>query len=185
MINLARTFSRRSAGEQPSPVPPSPDRKADNPAVIETLERRERAVAELEAQLAVRESEVTARERRLLAAEAVLTRAASTPNSLAPSASARISDLDLSVPPRSREESRARAELAIAVGRRYGSDVLAPPAPQLDPAAQEALRLLEQRQQASQVERTQRDQRAKEQAEAGIALGHRHGSRFLVSQSDS
>jgi hypothetical protein len=177
MMNFA-AFNRRPASS-PAPAQSSPVDGA-----------RERALAEREARLDAREQDITRRERRLLEAEAVLTRAAAIPNnSLAPSASedilARISDLDLSVPPRSRTESHALAELALAVGRRYGSHVLATPAPQLDPAAQEALQLLEQRQQAAQVERTQRDQRAKEQAEAGIALGRRHGSRFLVSQSDS
>jgi hypothetical protein len=175
MINLARTFGHRAV---PSPAPTATDH----------TDERIRALEQREAMLAAREAEVTARERRLLEAETALSQLAVTaPSQPAPSRdfSDRIGAVDLSVAPKTRAESRARAELVLAVGRKWGAHVLATPVPELDPAAREALQLLEQRQQAAQGERTERDRRAKEQAEAGVALGHRHGSKVLVPQSDS
>jgi hypothetical protein len=173
MMNFA-AFNRRPASS-PAPAQPSP---VDGP--------RERALAEREARLDAREQDITRRERRLLQAEAVLTQqglAGLSQSAPGPDISTRIDAIDLSAAPRSREESRARAELIVAVGRKYGSTVLATPVPDVarDPVVQEALRLLEQRQASAQTARVEREVQARAQADVVVAVGKKFGIRVLAS----
>jgi hypothetical protein len=175
MINLAAAFNRRSA-PSPAPVQPQP---AD--------EARERAFAERLARLVAWEQDVTRRERRLLEAEAVLTRqglAGPSQSIPGPDISSRIDAMDLSAAPRSCEESHARAELAIAVGRKWGGHVLAAPVPDVarDPVVQEALRLLEQQQASAQTARVKRETEARAQADAAVAVGRKFDLRVLANE---
>jgi hypothetical protein len=89
----------------------------------------------------------------------------------------------LSAAPRSREESRARAELILAVGRKYGSSVVATPTPDVarDPVVQEALRVLDQQQTSVQTARLEREVQARAQADVAIAVGRKFGIRVLAS----
>jgi hypothetical protein len=169
MINLA-AFSRRSA---PSPAP------VQSPPVDEA---RERAFAERLARLVAWEQDVTRRERRLLQAESVLARQSqSIPG---PDISSRIDAIDLSTAPRSREESRARAELALAVSRKFGSALVATPIPDVarDPVVQEAFRVIEERQASAQTARVERETEAKAQADAVVAVGRKFDLKVLANQ---
>jgi hypothetical protein len=168
----------RSGQPAPSPSPVA--------TATEILDRHERALAEREATLIAREQDVTRRERQLLQAEVTLTRqgvAGPSQSAPGPDLSTRISAIDLSAAPLSREESRARAELILAVGRKFGSSALATPAPDVarDPVVQQALRVLEQRQTASQEARLEREVQAKAQADAIVAVGKNFGSRVLAN----
>jgi hypothetical protein len=177
MINLAAAFSRRSApSASPAPVQSPP---AD--------EARERAFAERLARLVAWEQDVTRRERRLLEAEAVLSRqglAGLSQSIPGPDISSRIDNIDLTTAPRSREESRARAELVLAVGRKFGSSVVATPIPDVsrDPVVQEAFRVIEERQASAQTARVERETEAKAQADAAVAVGRKFDLRVLANQ---
>jgi hypothetical protein len=175
MINLAAAFSRRPA--------PSPAAPAQLPPVDEA---RERAFAERMARLVAWEQDLVRRERRLLEAEAVLTRQGfAGPSQSIPGLdiSSRIDAFDLSAAPRSREESRARAELILAVGRKFGSPVVATPIPDVarDPVVQEALRVLDQQQASARTARAERETEARAQADAAVAVGRKFGSRVLAN----
>ena len=187
MINLV-TFNRRPAASQTSPAPavPSPDRS----------DEQTRALEQREADLVAREQDVSRRERCLLEAESVLFRKTPAESSMAdvtaPATSIHrdisvlIGNLDLSVMPKSPEESRARAELVVAVSRKWGSNVFEGPAPDLarEPAVQQALRLLEQRQAPLQAAHLEREIQAKALADAVIAVGKKFGGRVLARDDE-
>ena len=162
---------------------PSSDRLDEQ---ARTLEQREYTLAEKERQLAEREQELTRRERQLLQAEVTLTRhGLAGPSPWAPDQdiSTRIDAIDLSAAPQSREEARARAELILAVGRKFGSSVVAAPTPDVarDPVVREALRVLEERQPSSQAARLEHKVQAKAQADVMVAVGKKFGIRVLAN----
>jgi hypothetical protein len=171
MINLARTFSRRTMAEQPSPVPPSPDRSKEQNRAFED---RERALAGLEAQIAAREVELTARERRLLEAEAVFSYVAEPSHDI----SALLSNIDWTVAPKTREESAERAKLIVSVWQKWSAPALEK---SRDAIAQEAVRALARRQEPLRAERLEREQVSKALADEIIATGRKFGSRVLAS----
>jgi hypothetical protein len=74
----------------------------------------------------------------------------------------------------------------LAVGRKFGSSVVATPIPDVsrDPVVREALHLLEQRQASAQTARIEREVEAKARADVMVAAGRKHGSRLLVSEGE-